>query len=142
MFGFIVGTACLIGLVSVLARRRRYWHRRGMNRLFDRLDATEEQKTAIRDAFEEIRDDARRQWEYLDQSWRDIASALRQSPFEPSSVDAVTRAALEELGGLGSRAGQAFARAAETLDERQRERLAGWLDSRRRCHRHPYRTAS
>ena len=70
MFGFIIGTLSLIGLVKVLRHGRGWghgWHGGGyggrrnwmLRRLFQRLDTTPGQEKVITEAFEELQEKAR-----------------------------------------------------------------------------------
>lgn len=162
MFGFLLGTACLLGLVWVLRGGRRHgrcWSaerdflpgggdRRHFGRgmflrwLFERLDTTPGQERVIRDAVDDFIDRAWRAKSDVEQSRGDVARAVGR--------DALDEAALGEVfakhDGALSDVRQAFvgalAKIHEVLDERQRTRLAELIEAGvgRRWHG-PYRSA-
>lgn len=119
MFGFIFGTACLIGLVK-LARRggcgggyyggHGHWGRgfRGgggpqswmLRGLSYRIGATPGQEKVIGEAFENIRNAFSKIHDEKDKARRDVATAFKQETFDHGPMkDAFTRAdgILEEI---------------------------------------------
>jgi hypothetical protein len=146
MFGFAFGTLCLVGLFAVARGGRRGCGRYGgsrwdetdrdergpgffWRRLFTKLDTTPGQEKAIRAAVEEFRATAR---DVRGEVWRskdDIAKALRQGYFDETAMgeifsrhDTATDTFRKALVGM-------LAQIHEALDERQRGRLADFVES-------------
>lgn len=154
MFGFLVGTACLIGLVGVL-RHGHPWHGhacggrrrhfRPLYMLFDALDTTPGQEKVIRNAVDELFEHGR---DVRRQAWRsrsDLADALRADEFDRARIDDVIARHQALFSDLATRAADTLGSIHAVLDERQRRRLAdlvesgpGWRFGR---HGGPYRTA-
>jgi len=119
MFGFIFGTACLIGLVKVARRGgcgggygyyggHGHWGRgRGgygqswmLRGLSYRIGATPGQEKVIGEAFENIRNAFSKIHDEKDKARRDVATAFKQETFDHGPMkDAFTRAdgILEEI---------------------------------------------
>jgi heavy-metal resistance protein len=120
MFGFIFGTACLIGLVKVARRGgcggyyggHGHWGRgfRGgygggpqswmLRGLSYRIGATPGQEKVIAEAFENIRNAFSKIHDEKDKARRDVATAFKQETFDHGPMkDAFTRAdgILEEI---------------------------------------------
>jgi Spy/CpxP family protein refolding chaperone len=96
MFGFIIGTLSLIGLVKVI-RRGRGWHggygyggggrgRWMLRRLFQRLDTTPGQEKVITEAFEEMQEKARAIREEFFKTRSTFSRAVRGEAFDTESV--------------------------------------------------------
>src|SRR5687768_8445149 len=113
MFGFLIGTACLIGLYKVT---RGHWgggwghgHGRGgrwgrgswmLRRLFQRLDTTPGQEKVISESFQALKDTAAKFRGEADKVRRDVAQALRGQTLDHEPLKAAfTRhdALVEEL---------------------------------------------
>jgi septal ring factor EnvC (AmiA/AmiB activator) len=141
MFGFIVGTASLVGLIAVLRKERYGGWRHGPGRggkgaahggrrrwmlrwLYQRLDTTPGQEKVLAAAAEDMEARLRQMYSELEQLRKEAGRSLRGSQFDASAIResfARQRAHLETLeesvvGHLG--------RGHEALDEAQRERLA------------------
>lgn len=146
MFGFLIGAACLGGLVALVSHRPWHgghrWHRgfgfrgRGfhrarffLNALFDRLDTTPGQEKAILAAVSELRESAGNVHERLRSSRAEVAEALREDEFHEDRVRAVVDRHAEELVGLGGAGAEALAKIHEALDPDQRKQLARWIES-------------
>jgi uncharacterized membrane protein len=133
MFGFAIGIACLIGLIFMLRRPR--WHGRfycGRSPLyaaFEHLDTSPAQEKVIREAFDEVRQHTADFKEELRRSRRDFASVLRSDTLDEASLDQLIERQQANLSELGGQVRVLFGRIHETLDERQRRRLADWLES-------------
>jgi Spy/CpxP family protein refolding chaperone len=114
MFGFIVGTLSLVGLVKVLRHGYGWgrWHGHGgygwrggrgswiLRRLFQRLDTTPGQEKVIAEAFEELQSKARSIREELFKTRSTFAKAVRGETFDTEAVRAsfdAQSAAVEEL---------------------------------------------
>lgn len=97
MFGFIIGTLSLVGLVKVL-RHGRGWHggygygagggrgRWMLRRLFQRLDTTPGQEKVITEAFEEMQEKARAIREEFLKTRSTFSRAVRGEAFDTESV--------------------------------------------------------
>jgi Spy/CpxP family protein refolding chaperone len=159
MFGFIIGTASLIGLIAVLRRgRRRYWgyghhghscgrhgwhgHHEGRGPrggfrggplywLFDHLETTPGQEKAIREAVEQLRDTARGTKKELRASGEDVARALRSETFDEALVGDMFARQDDSVRELQKAFAGALAKIHDALDEKQRGRLAELLESGR-----------
>jgi len=146
MFGFFVGTACLLGFAA-LARRGHHhhfhghggwhhggWHRgRGgrffFRRVLQRLETTPGQERVIREAISDFKEEA---WSLKNEvrgTRSDLAQAIRSPELDKAVVDRVFAKHDEMIEKLRA----SFLRAAEqvhgTLDERQRKQLAEMLES-------------
>ena len=148
MFGFLFGTACLVGLFWVLKRGHRR-HCRGERRtgfalrwLFERLDTTPGQEKVIRSAAEELFEKVRGLKDTVRGTRGDVARAFRADDFNAEILgDVFSRhdGALDELrrAFVG-----ALAKVHEVLDPAQRARLADVLESlHRRGWGGPYRSS-
>lgn len=143
MFGFFIGTACLIGLAA-LARRGRHhfghghrgWHggRRGMggrffHRVLERLDTTPGQEKVIREAISDFREDAWSLKSEVRGTRSELAAAIRAPELDKALVDRVFAKHDEVIEKVRA----SFLRTAEqvhgTLDERQRKQLADMIES-------------
>lgn len=151
MLGFIVGTACLIGLVKVLRRGRcghalgygggcgnggyGGWHGGGRHRrgwffrsLFTRLDTTPGQEKAILSAVEELKDIARRQREELDKIRADMAAAFRSESFDESAAARASVGFEEAARQVKEATLAALRKVHESLTDSQRKQLADVLE--------------
>lgn len=144
MFGFIFGTACLLGLTATFARGRHEGHHcrggrshgfrsgRGrfvLNRLLDRLDTTPGQEKVIREAFDAMMEqlhDARGEFRG---TRSDIAHAVRAENLDRGAVEGVFERHDAVIDRVRQNALDAFAKVHETLDERQRRILADMIES-------------
>jgi hypothetical protein len=143
MFGFVIGTICLILLVGVVRRRhwRRDWpgsgaHRRGhgpraaLRRILRRIDATPAQEKVFRDEAATLWETARGLRGGLEASGRDLAIALREETLDRQKLESVYRKQDEILAALRARVSDSLGRVHSTLDERQRNDLADLLERR------------
>jgi Spy/CpxP family protein refolding chaperone len=154
MFGFVIGTACLIGLVKVL-RHGRGWGGRGcygggrwgryawLRRLLRELDATPAQEREVRSAVEEFLTAVDPLRDGLHRAGEDLGAALRGDALD----DGASRAAAARLDELFAKAKDAMVTLLQklhaVLDKDQRERLARFLEhgpGGRHCGG-PYRSA-
>ncbi len=157
MFGFILGTACLIGLFCVVKRGRRFgghscgrsygrdsWHdsgrgersgrwgfgRRAMMRwLFERLDTTPGQERVIRDAAEGFVDQVMGARREVAASRADVARAMKSESFDAEAMGEAFGKHDSVLSDLRKASVEALARIHEVLDDRQRARLAELIES-------------
>jgi hypothetical protein len=138
MFGFVIGTVCLVLLIGVLRRRwypGSYGHRwRGHGpraflwRLLRRIDATPAQEKIFRDEAEGFWEAAGGLREGLKASRRDLALAMRDDELDKQKLAAMFRKQDEILGGLRERLSASLGRVHSTLDARQRSQLADLLE--------------
>ena len=105
MFGFLFGTACLLGLTATFARNRHEGHhcsgghrgrgfrsRRGrfvLNRLLDRLDTTPGQEKVIREAVDTLMEDVHEARGELHATRADVAQAIRSETLDRGAIDGV-----------------------------------------------------
>jgi uncharacterized membrane protein len=139
MFGFFIGTACLIGLV-VVARRGRgrghYFghHGRGRGRYFfhralDRLDTTPGQEKVIRSALHDLKQQAWDLRSEVKQTRSEIAAALRTPELDKALLDRVFAKHDEVIEKLRASVLHAAEQVHGTLDEQQRRKLADLIES-------------
>jgi hypothetical protein len=158
MFGFILGTACLVGLFWVIRGGRRFgghcgggWHGRrhggrhdwhdevhsgrwGFGRrailrwLFERLDTTPGQERVIRDAVENFVDSAIGARREVESSRADVARAMRAESFDAESMGEAFGKHDNVLSDLRKSAVEQLAKVHEILDDKQRARLAELIE--------------
>ena len=143
MFGFFIGTACLIGLFA-LARhgRRRYWGHRGhhccghggggryfFHRVLDRLDTTPGQEKVIRSALHDLRQEAETLRNEVRGTRTEIAAALRAPELDKAVLDRVFAKHDELIEKLRASLVHATDQVHGTLDEQQRRKLADMIES-------------
>lgn len=152
MLGFLIGTACLVGLVAMV-RRGRWRHgygrgfRRGgprgfLNGLFSRLDTSPSQEKVIvaavddvRAAFSSLRGEA-------EITRGDVARMLADDSFDAERLGDVFSRHDDALRKLREAVAGSMARVHEALDHNQRASLARMLEQgfwRRGGHGGPYR---
>lgn len=148
MFGFLIGFACLVGLIAVLKSGRRCgrgWHGGGWRRrhrhgwrghrggshflgfVFDRLDTTPGQEKEIRGAVEELfekRDELRRE---ARATRGDVAKLLRTETLDETILGELFARHDERLRDLQKAFADALGRVHQALDPEQRARLADYL---------------
>ncbi|RYZ02233.1 MAG: periplasmic heavy metal sensor [Myxococcales bacterium] len=141
MFGFFIGTACLIGLVAV-ARRGRHrhfggWHRgRGgfggrffLRRVLERLDTTPGQEKVIREAIHDLKEDASGLRGEMRGTRSELAEALRAPELDKESIDRVFAKHDELIEKLRASLLDTAEKVHTTLDDQQRKRLADMIES-------------
>jgi len=134
MIGFLIGTACLIGLVKVLRHGRgwRYgrWHhggwgpRAGLRWLFERLDTSPGQEKVIMGAVEDLWKTKREVGEEFLQTRKDVARAMRGEAFDEAALDEAFGRQDALIAKLRASVKASLQTVHEALDERQRK-LAG-----------------
>jgi Spy/CpxP family protein refolding chaperone len=168
MFGFLVGTICLIALIMVLRSEHRRnnvfwgsksgfnserWSRRhgrkgqiGRNpflrHLFGELDTTPGQEKEIRGAldtfFSSVGEAKQSMWDTRGQ----LARVFRSDSFDETAVGVVIEQHDEIVDKVRRSAVDALAEIYRVLDPQQRERVARWLDNGPKAPpAGPYRTA-
>ncbi len=150
MFGFLIGFACLVGLIAVLKRGHRCgrgwhggWHgggrggwRRGRRRgpgaflgfVFDRLDTTPSQEKEIRAAVEELFDKGAEMKREARTSRKDVARLLRTESLDETILGEAFARHDERLRELQKAFADALGRVHQALDAEQRARLADFLE--------------
>ncbi len=140
MFGFFIGTACLVGLVAVARSGRRHYgfgrghhrsHHRGrfaFRRVLARLDTTPGQEKVIRTALQDFKAEASDLHAEVRGTRVELARALRGPELDKAALDRV----FEKHDELIEKLRASFLAAADqvhgTLDERQREQLADMIE--------------
>ena len=142
MFGFLIGTACLIGLFAVARHgRRRYWGYRGhhggyghgghyfLHRVLDRLDTTPGQEKVIRSALHDLKQEASNLRSEVRSTRGEIAAALRAPELDKAVLDRVFAKHDELIEKLRGSLVHAADQVHGTLDEQQRRKLADMIES-------------
>lgn len=157
MFGFIVGTLCLIGLVRVVSGgHRSHWghrggcghhhHGRGGRKgrgrigpngfwragaevLKRRLDLDEDQGDIVDHALRDLRDSTKEFKEVLKDSRDDVADAFRGDKVDDATLAAVFARQDEELASTRRGVVSALKQIHSVLDDEQRQKAADWLGS-------------
>lgn len=148
MFGFVVGTLCLVGLVKVARGSRFGRHGWGRYRLlrgvFEKLDTSPGQEKAIREAMSELRDRAKQVKSDLKNTRGQWVEAIRAPVFDETTVGSLVAATEDSIAEMRKAALAAFAKVHGVLDAEQRNKLADMLDrgvgfGHGHAHAHPYR---
>lgn len=148
MIGFVIGTACLAGLVAM--RRRACGGRgagacagggsafhghgdgrgpsRSLRRLFWHLGASREQARALRDAAASVREVAFARAGEVRRTRDDVAEALRGESLDSARIEAAFARHDEALAAMRTAVRDALAKVHATLDAKQRDRLADLLE--------------
>jgi len=109
--------------------RPRGW--RGTYRLMHFLGTTPGQEKVIREEADLLRERARLAREEVHAAKGDVAEVLRADTFDRARFDAALTRLDAAWSGMKTSVGDSLARIHETLDARQRERIADVLASRR-----------
>jgi len=157
MFGFVIGTICLIGLAKMW-RRRHYgwgghwgaprWHHHGgyaapgygsgyggrhgfgpVDYVLRRLDATPEQSRVVRGELEDLFEKARGARREWRLSRDDVASAMRSESIDAEVMGNAFARHDETLEDLRKAFVGALSNIHDVLDERQRRRLADLIET-------------
>jgi len=168
MFGFLIGTACLIGLIWTLKRGHRFgggcghrsWHRGGwhgesrhegrggfgrnafLRWVYEHLDTTPGQERVMKSAVDDFMERARAARRDVEDSRRDVARAMKSESFDAESLGEAFAKHDSAITALRNAGVEGLAKIHEALDEKQRARLAELIESGigRRWHG-PYRSA-
>lgn len=144
MFGIIVGTLCLLGLIHVLRRGR--WHSRGyhggcgyggygmggprfwLRAAFSRLGTSTAQEKVIVEAAEELHEKSSKLWTEWQQSRADVAEAMRAQPLDSARVEAAFARHDGLMAELRKASLGALGKIHEVLDPEQRKKLAAMIE--------------
>jgi Spy/CpxP family protein refolding chaperone len=134
MFGFVFGTACLVGFIFAARGRRRFRWGGGYGRgpvyaALARLDATPGQEKAIGAAFESFWETARKGRGSLKTTREAAAQAVLGAGFDESSLRGAFQEQDQALAEIREAALEAGRKIHEVLDERQRKILAEMIES-------------
>jgi hypothetical protein len=141
MLGFFIGAVCLVGLIVVARRGRRFhgrggWHgRRGFggryffHRMLDRLDTTPGQEKVIRSAIHDLGEEASGLRREVHATRGEIAAALRAPELDKALLDHVFAKHDELLERLRASLLRSAEQVHATLDEQQRKQLADLIES-------------
>jgi len=158
MFGFVIGTASLIGLFMLLRRRHWYTHGYGgwgrgprsrgrstwmLRWLFRHLDTTPGQEKVFSSAAEDLEGRFREMTSELEQLRKELGRGLRLPQFDPAAVRESFARERAHLDTLEESVINHLGKIHEALDERQRAALAELIQdgprrSMRGCGRHGY----
>lgn len=141
MFGFVIGTVCLVGLIAVLRRGRRWGHHHGpwrrgfgggprwyLRRAFGWLGTSPSQEKVIVGAAEELHASLHEARSEVFNTRGDLALALRKPSFDAEAMGEVFARHDEALRRLRETVVGAVARVHDALDEKQRAQLADMLE--------------
>ncbi|MFN7131563.1 MAG: Spy/CpxP family protein refolding chaperone [Myxococcales bacterium] len=136
MFGFLIGTASLIGLIAVLRGGRHGWRghhgygqRRFLRWIFERLDTTHGQEKVILSAVEDLNQAFYTVRDELRASREELARAMRSSQFDHQAVETAWARQDRLFASLREKFTVHLAKIHEALDPRQREQFADLLQS-------------
>ena len=147
MFGFIVGTACLIGFIVVYKRGRRHGFGSFTPRwLFRKLDTSPAQERIVRNAIDAVRANARRFARDSRDSRRELADLLRAPEYDRERVQGWFASREEDFHRVRDSVIGALGDVYDVLDDLQREKLAKMIEKGphgwRACHHGgPYRSS-
>jgi uncharacterized membrane protein len=167
MIGFLIGAACLVGLVKTLRRGRGChgygWRGRGgwrddrfgggprsmLRFLFVRLDTSPSQEKVIVDALERLWSTKREIGDEFVQTRRDVAGAMRGVVFDESALSSAFARQDEMLTKLRASISASLQQVHDVLDDKQRAAAADLLEGifhgrggRGPFSQGPYRTAT
>ena len=145
MFGFLFGTACLLGLTATVARHHHH-DRHGcrgrdgsgfrsrrarfvLHRVLDHLDTTPAQEKVIREAFDGLLDDLHEARSELRGTRPDVARAISGETLDRGALEGLFERHDVVIDRVRRNALDAFGKVHETLDERQRKILAELIES-------------
>ena len=145
MFGFFIGTACLIGFAA-LARRGRHHHFYGhgghhhgwygrrmggrfLQRVLGRLETTPGQEKLIREAISDFKEEAAGLRGEVRGTRRELADAIRAPELDKAIIDRVFAKHDEVIEKLRASLLRTAEQVHGTLDERQKKQLADMIES-------------
>ncbi len=135
MFGFLIGTASLIGLMKLWrhGRHGRSWHRGGaqrwvLRRLFERLDTTPGQEKVVVGAIDEAQRKAWAAREAFFSSRLDVAKAMRAETFDSASLNEVFEKQQAAVDDLKKSVREGLQAIHEAMTPEQRTQLADLIE--------------
>jgi hypothetical protein len=154
MFGFLVGTACLVGLIKVARCGYGHggdgggcgygggrWGRGGygghsrwgggrwwLRHLFQRLETTPGQEKVILTAAEEVQKAWAKVWEEKEKSRQDLGRSLKGEHFDQAAVREMFRRHDAVLDEVRKTITDQLSKVHEALDERQRREVGDLLE--------------
>lgn len=147
MFGFIVGTACLVGFIVVYKRGRRHGFAGFAPRwMFRKLDTSPAQERIVRNAVDTVRAEARRFADQSREARRDLADLLRAPDYDRERVRDWFAARETDFQQVRESVVGALGDVFDVLDDQQREKFAKMIEKshygHRVCHHRsgPYRS--
>jgi len=146
MFGFFIGTACLIGFAALARRGRRHHfygfghghaachggHRMGgrmFHRILGRLETTPGQEKVIREAISDFKEEAWSLRSEVRGTRSELAQAIRAPELDKALIDRVFAKHDEVIEKLRASLLGKAEQIHGTLDERQRKQLADMIES-------------
>lgn len=147
MFGFILGTACLVAFIVVYKRglRPHRFARSTRRWLFHKLDTSPAQERVVRNAILNIKRRFSEVTKNQAETRHQLADMLRAGSLDTLELRHWFEEREQELSQVRDAAIDAFGEVHEALDDEQREQLAKWIEkgafwSQRRYGHGPYRS--
>jgi uncharacterized membrane protein len=139
MFGFILGTACLVAFILVYKRGMRSHHfgRSTRRWLFHRLDTSPAQERVVRNAMLNVKQRFNEVTKDQAETRRQLADMLRRGSLDNEEVRRWFADREHELSQVREAAVDAFGEVYDALDDQQREQLAKWIEKGCWSHRRP-----
>lgn len=136
MFGFVIGTLSLIGLIGVLKGGYHPGHRGGFGgprrwmarRLFEYLDTTVGQEKVLEEVLESLETKASAVHDQLHVARSSFARAMRGEHFDGAAVGEAFEAEQASLEELKKALREGLAKVHEALNPEQRRRLAELIE--------------
>lgn len=137
MFGILIGTLSLVGLIKVLKwGRHGRWHGGGaggprrwmLRRLFEALDTTPGQEKVSGDAFDALRAKGYAVRDAFEKARRDMAQAMRAEHFDGDAYNAAKEAQRGAMDALEAQLKESLQAVHEALQPEQRKRLADFME--------------
>lgn len=134
MFGFLVGTVCLIALVKVVRGGGRWGHHAGgrrrwaMRYVFEKLGTTPGQEKVIEEVADELERKGRAMREELNKLRADLARSMRGEAFDTAQAREAMDRQQTLIDELRSAAIAGMQKIHEALDPEQRKRVGDLLE--------------
>jgi Spy/CpxP family protein refolding chaperone len=150
MFGTVIGTMCLVGLVGMAARPRGRWDRRGrwghhhggpgrggwarvmMERVRRALRLRDDQDEVLEEVWKEARSAGRGLAEALRDGRGDVAAAVRGERLDQARLDALFEVQDEAIRSARRALTEALRKGHAALEPEQREALSDLIAGRTR----------